>query len=127
MHIYSVAPEGSYNKENRGDKVTVLEPDFCAKGMCYNDINYLKRRLLIMGKNDYNEPIGMWGYFGYEILFGLPVIGWIVLIIMAIGARNVNVKNFARSKFCVLIIWLIICAIIAICGGFTALFESLYQ
>ena len=105
--------------------MTVLTPDFCAMGMCYNDCTLLYKEDLIKGKNYYNEPIGMWGFFGYEILFGLPVIGWIILIVMAIGARNVNVKNFARSKFCILIISLIICGIIALCGGFTALVESI--
>ena len=50
------------------------------------------------------EPISMWGYFGYEILFSIPVIGFICLIIFAIGAKNVNKKNFARSYFCYTII-----------------------
>ena len=39
------------------------------------------------------RPISMWGYFGYEILFSIPIIGFICLIIMAIGAKNVNKKN----------------------------------
>ena len=28
-------------------------------------------------------PISMWGYFGYNILFGLPIIGFIILIVFA--------------------------------------------
>lgn len=27
------------------------------------------------------KPISMWGYFGYEILFSIPVIGLILLIV----------------------------------------------
>ena len=50
------------------------------------------------------KPIIMWGYFGYEILFSIPVIGLIFLIIFAIGAKNINKKNFARSHFCYTII-----------------------
>ncbi len=51
------------------------------------------------------QPIKMWGYFGYDILFMIPVIGWIFVIVFALGGtRNVNLKNFARSKFCLLII-----------------------
>lgn len=60
------------------------------------------------------KPITMWGYFGYEILFSIPLIGWIILIIKAITSKNKNVKNFARSYFCLLIIGIIasiICAI----------------
>lgn len=57
-------------------------------------------------------PISMWGYFGYEILFSIPIVGFIILIIYAISAKNVNLKNFARSYFCYLIIMLIVCAVI---------------
>ena len=57
-------------------------------------------------------PISMWGYFGYELLFSIPVLGLIFLIVFAVSAKNVNLKNFARSYFCYLIIVLIICAII---------------
>ena len=39
-------------------------------------------------------PISMWGYFGYNILFGLPIIGFIILIVFALGHHNVNVKNY---------------------------------
>ena len=59
------------------------------------------------------QPISMWGYFGYQILFAIPFIGFIFLIIFACGGKkNVNVKNFARSYFCVLIIWVVIIAIV---------------
>lgn len=59
------------------------------------------------------QPISMWGYFGYQILFAIPFIGFIFLIIFACGGKkNVNVKNFARSYFCVLIIWVVIIAVI---------------
>ncbi len=59
------------------------------------------------------EPISMWGYFGYELLFSIPIIGFILLIILAITARNKNVKNFARSYFCFIIILLIFIGIVA--------------
>lgn len=59
------------------------------------------------------QPISMWGYFGYQILFAIPFIGFIFLIVFACGGKkNVNVKNFARSYFCVLIIWIVIIAIV---------------
>lgn len=51
------------------------------------------------------KPISMWGYFGYELLFSLPVIGFIMLLVFALGgSSNVNLKNFARSKFCYFIL-----------------------
>ncbi len=65
------------------------------------------------------KPISMWGYFGYEILFTIPVIGFVMLIIFSLGGtKNVNLKNFARSYFCFFIIELIITIILAILIGF---------
>ncbi|MCR5327411.1 MAG: hypothetical protein K6E12_00950 [Saccharofermentans sp.] len=71
------------------------------------------------------EPISMWGYFGYQILFSIPVVGFICLIIFAIGAKNVNKKNFARSYFCYTIICLVIFAIVFAVASFTGAVEAL--
>ena len=71
------------------------------------------------------KPISMWGYFGYEILFSIPIIGWIFLIVKAIGAKNKNVKNFARSYFCLFVIAIIAAIIgVVITGGSFADFFS---
>ncbi len=69
------------------------------------------------------KPISMWGYFGYNILFSLPIIGLIFLIIFSLGGtRNVNLKNYARSFFCYLIIILILIGIfVLVYGGKTAI------
>ncbi|MGN0709140.1 MAG: hypothetical protein ACI4LM_02720 [Anaerovoracaceae bacterium] len=73
--------------------------------------------------DDY-EPISMWGYFGYEILFSIPVVGWIILIIKAVSARNVNVRNFARSYFCFLIIAIAVIIMILSVTGAAAILEN---
>ncbi len=60
-------------------------------------------------------PISMWGYFGYQVLFAIPVIGFICLLIFAFGGtKNINLRNFARSFFCVTILALILCVMIFI-------------
>ncbi|WP_034447619.1 hypothetical protein [Butyrivibrio sp. AE2032] len=71
------------------------------------------------------RPISMWGYFGYEILFSIPVIGFICLIVMALGARNVNKKNFARSYFCYTIIVCVVALLIFAIAFFTGAISSL--
>lgn len=68
------------------------------------------------------KPISMWGYFGYEILFSIPLVGFIILLVFAFGGTgNVNVRNFARSYFCqlilVLVITLVLCAIFMATGA----------
>lgn len=51
------------------------------------------------------RPISMWGYFGYELLFSIPLVGFILLLVFSFGGtRNLNLRNFARSYFCYLII-----------------------
>lgn len=74
------------------------------------------------------RPISMWGYFGYEILFSIPIVGFICLIVFAIGAKNVNKKNFARSYFCytiiVCLIAIVIFAIMMASGAASALSET---
>ncbi len=76
--------------------------------------------LIINGK-DYT-PISMWGYFGYELLFSIPLIGFIILLVFAFGGTNrVNLKNFARSYFCLTIIVAILVTLIVLMivgGGF---------
>ena len=74
----------------------------------YNMNHYGNGFLYQQIPNEY-KPISMWGYFGYEILFAIPIIGWLLLLIFALGGTsNVNLKNFARSYFCLLIIIVII-------------------
>lgn len=54
-------------------------------------------------------PISMWGYFGYEILFSIPLVGFILLLVFSFGGtKNVNLRNFARSYFCFLIVLVVI-------------------
>lgn len=47
------------------------------------------------------QPLGAWAYFGYHLLFCIPLVGFICMIIFALSDSNVNRRNFARSFFCV--------------------------
>lgn len=72
------------------------------------------------------RPISMWGYFGYELLFAIPVIGFIFLLVYALGGtRNINVRNFARSYFCVLVILIVLMLILIATGSLAAIFANL--
>ncbi len=63
------------------------------------------------------RPVGAWGYFGYTLLFSIPIIGQIFLIVFALSGSNVNRRSFARSYFCALIIFGIIVGIMIVAGG----------
>ena len=83
--------------------------------------------------NDYNNlpdeyrPISMWGYFGHEILFSIPIVGLSVLLVFSFGGtNNVTLRNFARSYFCFLIVIVIFAIIVAIIGGAAAVGAAYY-
>ena len=65
---------------------------------------------------DKYTPIKPFGYFFLQILYSIPVIGFIFLLIHAIGHENINRKNFARSYFCGLILVVIITIIVITTG-----------
>ena len=57
------------------------------------------------------RPIGAWGYFGYNLLFSLPLIGFICLLIFCFSDANINRRSYARSFFCAALIGLIVLVI----------------
>lgn len=75
------------------------------------------------------KPLGPWAYFGYMWLFSIPCVGFIVLLVFALGgAKNINLRNFARSYFCMILLIVILYAILLIIGLATGIgSEILYE
>ena len=65
------------------------------------------------------RPISGWGYFWRTVLYAIPVLGWLILLINAIGSKNRNGRNFARSYFCALLVAIIIAVIGVVANYFT--------
>lgn len=57
------------------------------------------------------RPMSAWGYFGWSILFAIPIVGFILIIVFSCVRGNINRRSFARSYLCW---WLILGIIIAI-------------
>ena len=72
------------------------------------------------------RPLTAWAYFGYSLLFSLPVAGLILLIVFSISSANINRRSFARSFFCVYIIGAVIFLIMLFTGGVAYLYEALF-
>lgn len=71
--------------------------------------------------NEY-KPISAWGYFGYNLLFSIPLIGFIFLLIFALGGtQNINLRNYSRSFFCAMLLGFIFICFVFI---FVLLFNS---
>lgn len=62
------------------------------------------------------RPLSPWTYFGYSILFAIPVVGFILLIIFSFDNSNINRRNYARSFFCVYVLAFIAFIILIILG-----------
>ena len=71
------------------------------------------------------RPLSPWSYFGLGILYSLPLVGWIFLIVHAIGSTNLNRRNYARSYFCVYVLAIILIAVLAVTGALSGLTQSL--
>jgi len=57
------------------------------------------------------KPLSAWAYVGYQLLFSIPLIGFILLIVFSFSEDNINRRNYARSYFCTLLITLAIAVI----------------
>lgn len=68
-------------------------------------------------KWDYS-PIKPWGYFGLNILFAIPLVGFIFLLIFSLGGtKRINLRNYARSFFCGLVLVAVLVIIMIIMWG----------
>ena len=63
-----------------------------------------------------NRPLSGWAYFGLQLLFAVPIVGFVFLIVFSFNGSNINRRNFARSYWCALLVIAIIIAILAIAG-----------
>ena len=62
------------------------------------------------------KPLSAWAYFGYQLLFAIPFVGFILLIVFSFNNDNINRRNFARSYFCVYLLVAIIFVILFALG-----------
>ncbi len=62
------------------------------------------------------RPLSAWAYFGYTLLFSIPVVGFILLIVFSFNRGNINRRSFARSYFCSYIIVAVIILIVMLTG-----------
>lgn len=70
------------------------------------------------------RPLSPWAYFGYSLLFAIPLVGFIFLCVYALGGtKNINLRNWCRSYFCVYILAAVVVIIAIAVGGLSALFE----
>lgn len=53
---------------------------------------------------DEYKPISAWGYVGLNILYCIPIVGFVFLIIHTFNGSNLNRRSYARSFWCAALI-----------------------
>lgn len=74
------------------------------------------------GPEEY-RPLSPWAYFGYSILFSIPLIGLIVNLVFCFSDGNINRRNYARSFWCAYLLAAIIIVVFLVAApamGITA-------
>ena len=64
------------------------------------------------------RPLSPWAYFGSNLLFAVPVVGFVFLIIFSFNNKNINRRNYARSFFCVYLLFLVIITAVVLLNVF---------
>lgn len=68
------------------------------------------------------DPLSMWAYMGFTLLFGIPLAGFICLIVFACGAvKNINLVNYARGVLLLEIILFVLSILFATVWGVSIL------
>ncbi len=60
------------------------------------------------------KPMSPWAYFGFQLLFSLPVIGFVLLIVFSLDDNNIHLRNFARSYWCKLLVGVILIVLLLV-------------
>ena len=69
------------------------------------------------------KPLSAWAYFGYGLLFAIPIVGLICLIVFSFNDKNINRRNYARSFWCFILVAVILYIILMLAG--ISLFKAL--
>ena len=74
------------------------------------------------------RPLGAWTYFALQLLFAIPIVGFVFLIVFSFSSGNINRRSFARSYWCSLLVFSVIAIIaiiiIVLLGGSAALLSA---
>ena len=70
------------------------------------------------------KPVGCFGYIGLDILFAIPIIGWIFLIVFCFSDANINRRNYARAQVLGFLISVVICVVLVLTGVADQAFQA---
>ncbi len=62
--------------------------------------------------DDRYAPVGTGAFLGFTLLFALPLIGLIACIILAVSAKKISLRNYARAMLILSVIGLILSVVL---------------
>ena len=106
---------------------TPIEPaaTYCTNCGCH--LTNIPPQQSISGVPKEYKPVSPWGYVGLGVLFAIPVLGVILLIVLSFTKGNLNVRNYARSFWCALLLAIVLCVIAAIVAAATGSSDELMR
>ena len=115
---FTRAPEaGSAPGYNRPPEPTYRAPSYESAPAAV--VNVAPRSFSDITQDELPErfrPLSPWAYFGYGILFSIPIVGFIFLIVFSFKRTNINRRNYARSYFCALLLIAIVVIVLLLLG-----------
>lgn len=73
------------------------------------------------------KPLTPWAYFGLQVLFCIPLVGFICLIVFSLDDGNIHRRNFARSYWCNLIVSVAVAILLIILLVATGVTEDVFS
>lgn len=70
------------------------------------------------------RPLSAWAYFGYNILYSVPLLGLIFMVVFALDSSNINRRNFTRSFFIVYLLYGILIITMVATGALLGIAEN---
>jgi len=61
-----------------------------------------------------------WGYVGLDILYSIPIVGFVFLLVHSFSSSNENRQHYARSYFARLLLVLIVLSVIVLIAYLSA-------
>lgn len=57
------------------------------------------------------KPLSPWAYVGYNLLFSIPLVGFILLIVYSLDSTKITRRNYARSFWCMTLVATVIAVV----------------
>lgn len=95
-----------------GAQVEPTAPEQVQPFEFYENVNFQNKEITVEDLPDHLKPMSAWSYFWLQILYSVPIVGFIFLMIFTFSSGNINRRSFTRSYWCAALVGGIIATVI---------------